>query len=91
VRAYPPSSSLPHPSTTASDGADLGDPFSCEAEQMADGLVLTPWVSFGPGVDAQFAEAKAAGAYIGSEPSDQEYGLRDPENHRWWFSSPLAG
>ena len=30
-----------------------------------------------------------------SAPTDQDYGLReygarDPENHRWWFSSPLA-
>ena len=49
-----------------------------------------------PDVDAHFAKAKAAGAHIDSEPSDQEYGLReygvrDPENHRWWISSPLAG
>jgi uncharacterized glyoxalase superfamily protein PhnB len=48
-----------------------------------------------PDVDAHFAKAKAAGARADSEPSDQEYGLReygarDPENHRWWFSSPLA-
>jgi uncharacterized glyoxalase superfamily protein PhnB len=49
-----------------------------------------------PDVDAHFAKVKAAGARIDSEPSDQDYGLReygvrDPENHRWWFSSPLAG
>ena len=49
-----------------------------------------------PDVDAHFAQAKAAGARIDSEPTDQDYGLReygvrDPENHRWWFSSPLAG
>jgi uncharacterized glyoxalase superfamily protein PhnB len=49
-----------------------------------------------PDVDAHFAKVRAAGARIDSEPSDQEYGLReygvrDPENHRWWFSSPLAG
>jgi MerR family transcriptional regulator, thiopeptide resistance regulator len=49
-----------------------------------------------PDVDAHFARVKAAGARIDREPSDQEYGLReygvrDPENHRWWFSSPLAG
>jgi uncharacterized glyoxalase superfamily protein PhnB len=48
-----------------------------------------------PDVDAHFAAAKAAGARIDREPSDQEYGLReygvrDPENHRWWFSSPLG-
>jgi uncharacterized glyoxalase superfamily protein PhnB len=47
-----------------------------------------------PDVDAHYARAKAAGARIDSEPTDQDYGLReygarDPENHRWWFSSPL--
>jgi len=47
-----------------------------------------------PDVDAHYARVKAAGARIDYEPSDQDYGLReygarDPENHRWWFSSPL--
>lgn len=46
-------------------------------------------------VDAHFARARAAGAQIDREPTDQDYGLReygarDPENHRWWFSTPLA-
>jgi uncharacterized glyoxalase superfamily protein PhnB len=49
-----------------------------------------------PDVDAHFAHAKASGARIDSEATDQdygvrEYGARDPEDHRWWFSSPLAG
>jgi uncharacterized glyoxalase superfamily protein PhnB len=49
-----------------------------------------------PDVDAHFAHAMAAGARIDREPSDQDYGLReygarDPEDHRWWFSSPIAG
>jgi MerR family transcriptional regulator, thiopeptide resistance regulator len=47
-------------------------------------------------VDAHYAHAKAAGARVDREPTDQDYGLReysahDPENHRWWFSSPVAG
>ena len=47
-----------------------------------------------PDVDAHHARAEAAGARIDSTPTDQDYGLReygvrDPENHRWWFSSPL--
>jgi uncharacterized glyoxalase superfamily protein PhnB len=47
-------------------------------------------------VDGHFAKVKAAGARIESEPTDQDYGLReygvrDLENHRWWFSSPPAG
>jgi uncharacterized glyoxalase superfamily protein PhnB len=48
-----------------------------------------------PDVDAHYAHSVAAGARIEREPSDQDYGLReygarDPENHRWWFSSPIA-
>jgi uncharacterized glyoxalase superfamily protein PhnB len=47
-------------------------------------------------VDAHYARSQAAGARIDRVPTDQpyglrEYGARDPENHRWWFSSPLAG
>ncbi len=47
-----------------------------------------------PDVDGHYARVKAAGADIEKEPSDQDYGLReygvrDPEGHRWWFSSPL--
>jgi uncharacterized glyoxalase superfamily protein PhnB len=48
-----------------------------------------------PDVDAHYAHARAAGARIDSEPTDRDYGLReygarDPENHRWFFSSPLC-
>lgn len=45
-------------------------------------------------VDVHYARSKAAGARIDSPPTDQDYGLReygvqDPENHRWWFSTPI--
>ncbi len=48
-----------------------------------------------PDVDAHYAHSVAAGARIDREPTDQDYGLReygarDPENHRWWFSSPIT-
>jgi uncharacterized glyoxalase superfamily protein PhnB len=48
-----------------------------------------------PDVDAHFARVEAAGGRIDRAPEDQDYGLReygarDPEDHRWWFSSPLA-
>jgi uncharacterized glyoxalase superfamily protein PhnB len=48
-----------------------------------------------PDVDAHYARTRAAGARIDREPEDQDYGLReygtrDPENHRWWFASPLG-
>ena len=46
-------------------------------------------------VDAHFARARAAGATIAAEPTDQEYGERsyraiDPEGQRWIFSAPIA-
>jgi PhnB protein len=45
-------------------------------------------------VDAHFERARAAGAEIVSEPTDQEYGDRrydakDPEGHFWSFATPL--
>jgi len=45
-------------------------------------------------VDALCARARAAGAEIIEEPSDQEYGDRrfgavDPEGHRWYFATRL--
>jgi MerR family transcriptional regulator, thiopeptide resistance regulator len=48
-----------------------------------------------PDVEAHYARSVAAGASIDRPPTDQayglrEYGTRDPENHRWWFSSPLG-
>jgi uncharacterized glyoxalase superfamily protein PhnB len=46
-------------------------------------------------VDAHFERAKAAGAKIGMEPTDQEYGDRrydaeDLEGHDWFFSQRLG-
>lgn len=51
-------------------------------------------VVFVADVDAHCARARAAGARIDAEPTDQpygqrEYGARDPENHRWWFATPI--
>src|SRR2546427_811492 len=45
-------------------------------------------------VDAHFARARAAGARIEYEPINQSYGqreyeARDPEGHRWWFTTRL--
>jgi uncharacterized glyoxalase superfamily protein PhnB len=49
-----------------------------------------------PDVDAHYQHARSSGALIDREPTDQDYGLReygarDPEGHRWWFASSLAG
>ncbi len=46
-------------------------------------------------VDAHFARARAAGARIQYEPTNQPYGqreyeARDLEGHRWWFATPLS-
>jgi uncharacterized glyoxalase superfamily protein PhnB len=48
-----------------------------------------------PDVDQHYARVLRAGARVDGAPDDKEYGLReygarDLENHRWWFSSPLA-
>jgi len=48
-----------------------------------------------PDVDAHHEHARAAGAAIDSQPTDQPYGrreyqARDPEGHRWWFGTPNA-
>ena len=46
-------------------------------------------------VDAHFERARAAGADILREPTDEdygqrEYGLRDPEGHDWYIATPFA-
>ena len=46
-----------------------------------------------PDVDVHFQRARAAGAEILYEPREQaygqrEYGIRDPEGHRWWIGTP---
>jgi uncharacterized glyoxalase superfamily protein PhnB len=45
-------------------------------------------------VDAHYARAQSHGARPEGEPKDmpygqREYGLTDPEGHRWWFASAL--
>ncbi|MEM7254666.1 MAG: VOC family protein [Pseudomonadota bacterium] len=45
-------------------------------------------------LDEHFSMVKQAGARIESEPTDQDYGQReygvsDPEGHRWWFATRI--
>jgi uncharacterized glyoxalase superfamily protein PhnB len=45
--------------------------------------------------DAHCAQARAAGAVIGTEPADQFYGDRrydalDPQGHSWFFAHPIS-
>ena len=47
-------------------------------------------------VDAHCERARAAGAEIADEPTNQEYGertyhARDPEGHSWYFAQPISG
>jgi uncharacterized glyoxalase superfamily protein PhnB len=67
--------------------ADMGSPRDAALSQGGLSVRI-------PDVDAHYARVKAAGVPIEREPTDQpyglrEYGARDPENHRWWFSSLL--
>lgn len=46
-------------------------------------------------VDAHFEQARAAGAVIHNEPTDQPYGDRrydcdDLEGHNWFFATPIS-
>jgi PhnB protein len=46
-------------------------------------------------VDATFERARAAGAEISEEPTDQDYGerrfmARDPEGHAWSIAQPIG-
>ncbi len=46
-------------------------------------------------VDAHYEHAKAAGATILREPTDEdygqrEYGVRDPEGHSWYIATPIT-
>ena len=48
-----------------------------------------------PDVDAHFAHAKAKGATILREPTDEdygqrEYGVQDPEGHSWYIATPTS-
>jgi uncharacterized glyoxalase superfamily protein PhnB len=46
-------------------------------------------------VDAHFESAKAKGATIEREPTDEDYGqreyaIRDPEGHPWYIATPTS-
>jgi MerR family transcriptional regulator, thiopeptide resistance regulator len=52
-------------------------------------------VVFVDDVDVHYRHARNSGAQVESAPVDQpygqrEYGVRDPEGHRWWFVTPLT-
>ncbi len=46
-------------------------------------------------IDGHYETARAAGAVIVAEPTDQDYGDRtyqaiDPEGHHWWFGQRIS-
>jgi MerR family transcriptional regulator, thiopeptide resistance regulator len=66
---------------------ELGSPVS--------GVRGSGMVVFVDDVDTHFERVRAAGIRTDDEPRDQpygqrEYGVRDPEGHRWWFATPIA-
>jgi uncharacterized glyoxalase superfamily protein PhnB len=67
---------------------ELASPRSLEA--ASGGVVVVV-----DDVDAHHEQARAAGARIDHEPTDQPYGFReysarDPEGGRWFFEMPLS-
>lgn len=65
------------------------------ASQQSMGSASSGLVVHVDDVDAHYERVRAYGAHIESEPQDtdygqREYGVRDPEGHRWWFATPLT-
>ena len=70
------------------------EPAMMQSPLAARGMVNASLNIYVDDVDAHFAQAKAAGAEIVSEPADQFYGDRtytavDPEGQRWSFSQHI--
>lgn len=62
---------------------------------LAPDLSSSGLVVYVDDVDAHFEHARAAGARMDGAPVDQpygqrEYGARDSEGHRWWFTTPTV-
>ena len=71
----------------ATEEHDLDSPLS--------GVSGSGVVVFVDDVDAHYYRVQKEGVTTDSEPVDQvygqrEYGVRDPEGHRWWFVMPIA-
>ena len=73
---------------TADDDGGLTSPSALAAASSGTVVLVED-------VDAHYRHVLEAGADIENAPEDKpygfrEYGVRDPEGHRWWFSTPLA-
>ena len=74
-------------------GSAEGNPFGNLVSRPADlgGTTASPYIATDD-IDARCERARAAGAEIGMEPTDQPYGSRDfiakdPEGHVWCFGT----
>ena len=72
----------------------MGDPGEQYRNPRKAGETTGFYVYLDDDVDGHYERAKAAGAEITEEPTDQEYGDRrysakDPEGHHWYFAKRL--
>ena len=73
----------------------MGSPPGHKSPAHLGGVTIGLYVNVDD-VDEHYRRAKAAGAELQGEPTDQEYGHRiygalDLEGHQWWFSQNIAG
>lgn len=66
-----------------------------DLDSPSSGVRGSGMVVFVDDVDAHYDRVCKAGVETDSEPTDQsygqrEYGVRDPEGHRWWFGTPIG-
>jgi uncharacterized glyoxalase superfamily protein PhnB len=71
---------------------DPGDDY--RNPRQLGGETVGLYVNVDGGVDELCERARAAGAEIGEEPTDQDYGerrftARDPEGHLWFFGQTI--
>ena len=92
VRSQSPEGRVWHAELELRDGnVYLGEPGSEYKSPKRLGQTTVGIHVYVDDVDAHFERAKASGAEISEEPTDQEYGDRrytalDPEGHYWYFA-----
>lgn len=75
-------------------GPQLGGTSMCSPASLGGSATQFVWIELDEDLDAHCARARAAGAKIVDEPTDQFYGARtyrahDPEGHVWNFRQML--
>lgn len=93
LRHHSPEGRVWHAELELGDGTImLGEPGSEYRSPRRLGGVTVAIHVYVDDVDAHYERSKAAGAAVGDEPADQEYGDRsyraeDPEGHQWVFAT----